>query len=370
MIIFSTITMSIGLIVWVIQAVGFLDFMTEDGHGLTVYFYYTALNFPKIIHRIFPFVFFISLFYQIYQYEMNNELLLFWTHGVNKMSFINKIVSYSFLILVIQIFIGSVISPISQDKARSFIRSSNVDFFPSLIKEGKFIDTVDKLTIFIESKDSDGNYKNIFLNDAINATKGQKGSRSQMIYAKSGILINDGVSRFFELKNGRVINKDGEKITNFKFKKIDFNLAGYETGSTTYPKIQEASSRDLFNCLYYEFKDKIVDFKADYLRCTNNSLKDIKQEFLKRFYKPIYIPLLALASCLLIISSKESVNYNRFKIFLLILIFTLIVISEITLRYSSASETGLYIFYIFPLLSFFSLYVALFFKLNKKLKHV
>ena len=363
--IFTVITLSIGLIVWVIQAVGFLDFITEDGHGLVVYFYYTALNFPKIIHRIFPFVFFISLFYQIYQYEMKNELLIFWTHGVNKMNFVNTILSYSIFILVIQIFLGGFISPMSQDSARSYIRNSNVDFFPSLIKEGKFIDTVSKLTIFIESKNPNGEYQNIFLNDAINSSKGVKGTRSQMIYAKKGLLLDNGNYRYLELHDGRVVNRNGDKITNFKFEKIDFDLTGYDSATTTYPKTQEASSKDLFKCLYYYYKNRLQDFKADYLRCTNNSFKNIRQEFLKRFYKPIYIPLLALASCFLVISSKESIHYNKFRIFLFIIIFLIIVISEISLRYSSNTEIGLYFFYLSPLLLFFFLYTYLYKKVNK-----
>ena len=46
---FFVILCSIGSIVWVIQSVGFLDFVTEDGHGLKIYMAYTFLNFPKII---------------------------------------------------------------------------------------------------------------------------------------------------------------------------------------------------------------------------------------------------------------------------------------------------------------------------------
>ena len=38
---------SLSLIVWIIQAVNFLDFVTEDGHGLIVYFKYTK-NYLKI----------------------------------------------------------------------------------------------------------------------------------------------------------------------------------------------------------------------------------------------------------------------------------------------------------------------------------
>ena len=356
---FIIISLSIGLIVWVIQAVGFLDYVTEDGHGLIVYFSYTLLNFPKIIHRILPFVFFISLFYQINQYEMKNELVIFWTNGVKKIDFIKVIITYSMCILLIQIFLGGFISPFFQDKARSFIRNSNIDFFSSLIKEGKFIDTVSNLTIFVESKDERGNYKNIFLNDSLDGTPGERGSKSQMIYAKKGILIDNEDGRFFKLTNGRIINNDRGKITNFTFETVDFNLSKYSSKTTTYPKTQEASSKDLFNCIYYDFIKEKDKFKARYLRCNDQSIKNIKQEFLKRFYKPFYLPLLALISSLLILRSKESINYDRFKIFLFILIFMFIVISEISLRYTATSLNGLFFFILFPFLSFISIYIFL-----------
>ena len=52
----------IGLIVWTLQAVNYFDYVVQDGHGLETYFIYTILNFPKIIHRIIPFIFFVHYF--------------------------------------------------------------------------------------------------------------------------------------------------------------------------------------------------------------------------------------------------------------------------------------------------------------------
>jgi len=358
------LSFSISLIVWVIQAVGFLDFVTEDGHGLLVYFSYTLLNFPKIIHRVLPFVFFISLFYQIYQYELKNELLIFWTNGIQKIDLIKAVITYSILIVLLQIFLGAFVSPFFQDKARSFIRESNIDFFSSLIKEGKFIDTVTNLTIFIESKDAKGNYINIFLNDALDGAKGYKGEKYQMIFSKTGILIEDENEKFFRLKDGRVINNNKGKVTNFTFEKLDFNLSKYDSKTTTYPKIQEASSKDLFNCVRYDFANKRENFKAEYLRCNEQSIGHIKQEFLKRFYKPFYIPLFALISCLLMLKSKESADYDNFKIYLFTVVFFFIIISEISLRYTASGTFGLLFFILFPLVSFLSIFAYLKLKFN------
>ena len=360
---FIIIALSVGLIVWVIQAVGFLDFVTEDGHGLYVYFKYTALSFPKIVHRILPFVFFISLFYQITQYESKNELLIFWTNGISKLNFINVIILYSLLIAIFQIILGGYISPKSQYEAKNYIRNSNIDFFPSLIKEGKFIDTVKNLTIFIEKKDQFGNYENIFLNDNLD-TDEQGGLVNQVVYAKRGALFSDSKNRFFRLFDGYMINTNKNKITTIAFEKIDFNLSKYESKTTTSPKIQTLDSKVLFDCLYYDLKNMKDKFQHRYLKCNDKFIKNVKQEFFKRFYKPIYLPLLALISTLLILISKENQYYGRFKITLFIIVFFIIILSEMSLRYISYNQMGLVFFISLPLIVFFLLYVSLFAKLR------
>ena len=62
-------SISISLIIWIVQAVNYLDFVSEDGHNFKVYFLYTILILPKIFSRILPFMFFISIFYMLIKYE-------------------------------------------------------------------------------------------------------------------------------------------------------------------------------------------------------------------------------------------------------------------------------------------------------------
>ena len=67
---------TISLIIWVLQAVNYLDFVIEDGHGFLVYFNYTILSFPKIFSRIFPFAVFLAFSYILLKYENKNELVI------------------------------------------------------------------------------------------------------------------------------------------------------------------------------------------------------------------------------------------------------------------------------------------------------
>ncbi len=147
---FLLVSISISLIVWVIQAVNYLDIVTEDGHGFRVYFLYTLLSLPKIFSKIFPFIYFISLFYIILKYENDNELIIYWTIGIKKIEFVNVLLKFSIFYLILQLLLTTFLVPMTLDKARSFIRSSNVDLFSSIVQEKKFIDTVKDLKIFVE----------------------------------------------------------------------------------------------------------------------------------------------------------------------------------------------------------------------------
>ena len=86
---------SISLIVWVIQAVNYLDFVTEDGHGLLVYLKYMLFSIPKIVSRLMQILFFITFFYTINKFEVDNELKIFWLNGVNVKNFTLNILSNS-----------------------------------------------------------------------------------------------------------------------------------------------------------------------------------------------------------------------------------------------------------------------------------
>ena len=350
---------SIGIIVWVIQAVNYLDFMVEDGHSFQIYISYSILNFPKILHRLLPFVFFVSLIYNLIKYENNNELVIFWTIGIAKRKFINQILIYSFFICFFQIILGTYISPTTQNEARSFIRNSNMDFFPSLMKERKFIDGVDKLTIFIEDKTETGILKNIYIKENLagkNETTGNK--NYQVIYAKEGQLIFDKVNKFFELYNGEIIENKDNEITKISFDQINFNLNKFKSNSTTFPKLQEVPSLELIKCLHLFYKGESAKYDSNYLYCNIDRIPDIKQETIKRFLKPIYIPLLALFCCFLIIISKENKNYNSLKFLIFILCFLLIIISEISLRYT-VLENGTKIFLLLPTIFFMMFYYYL-----------
>ena len=100
--------LTISTIIWVLQAVNYLDFVIEDGHGFFVYFKFTLLSFPKILSRIYPFAVFLSFSYILLKYEDKNELIIFWNFGIKKIHFINFFIKVSLFLcnfkLIIECF--------------------------------------------------------------------------------------------------------------------------------------------------------------------------------------------------------------------------------------------------------------------------
>ena len=57
---FLVCSLTLTLIVWIIQAVNFID-ISEDGHSITTYFSYAILIFQKYTVNFYFIIFFISL---------------------------------------------------------------------------------------------------------------------------------------------------------------------------------------------------------------------------------------------------------------------------------------------------------------------
>jgi len=350
---FLLVLFTISIIIWVLQAVNYLDFVTEDGHGFLVYFNYTLLSFPKIFSRIFPFAVFLAFTYIILKYENKNELVIFWNFGVKKIDFINFFIKLSFGFVLISILLNAVITPYMQDKARSFIRSSDLVFFESLLKPKKFIDIIENLTIYFDEIDEDGKFRNIFLND-------KSDQSSQITFAKIGKIKILGNKKVLVLEQGETINQINGKISKFKFSKTDFNISKFSTRTTVTKKIQETSTKDLIKCLmlFHKSPNKTDLSKINLDRnCGVNNLENIHQELYSRLVKPMYITFLMTISLLLILKSKNNHLFNTNKIKIYLLGFVSIVFLELSSKFISTNLIQNSILIILPLLFVLVIYI-------------
>jgi len=317
-------------IIWVFQAVNYLDLMVEDGRDFVIYLNYTLLNFPKILTKLLPFVIFFSVFYVITKYESNNELMILWNIGINKINLINFFFKFSVIILITQLFLTSFIVPKFQDISRNLIRNSELTFGEDLFKPKKFNDTIKNLTIYIDNKDENNFLENVYIKKDIDKNS------FQITFAKKGKFIKKNNQDILELYEGQTINKNENKISNFTFSKSDFYFLDKETGVFEVNKMQEMSTYDMIKCLNnilnlgFKISKQINEYSKQ--NCNLSGIENIYKELYKRFIVPFYVPILILIALLLIIKNKENKNYSRYKWITFLIGFLTIIFSESTLK--------------------------------------
>ena len=363
LIFFLLSSLAITLIIWVIQAVNLLDIISEQGHGIKVYFLYSILNIPKIFSKLLLFTFFLTLFVVINRYEENNEILVFWTNGIKKITFINFIAKLSIFFVLFQLFMNLFLVPFSQNLSQNFLKNSSIDFFPKLIQEKKFSNIMQDLTIFVEEYKSNGVLKGIYIKEKINFTD------NKIIVADSGKLLKEKDGYIFKLSDGKITNVDNSGTYNLSFKETNYQLSKIGSKVRRSTKLDEINSSFLFNCVNKFLNDR----KNDKLRCgLENSflIKEIYEETYKRSIIPIYLTIISLISSLLILKPKSDLKNNYYKFFLFVMGFIIIIFSQLSYKFISSIFILEIFFLLFPIILILIFYLYIFFKTKLKIHHL
>ena len=364
---FLIASFSITFIVWIIQAVNLLDLVSDDGHSLKVYFYYVSLNFPKIFSKIIIFVFFISIFYVINKYNNSNELLVFWNNGIQKIKFINFILMFSLLFLIIQLALNLFIVPKSQNLGRLYIKASNIDFLPKLISEKKFINVVKNLTIFVEEYKKDGKLNKVYINENIDSSK------SKIIVAENGRIIKKDNKYILRLFNGGITNINKDNAYTLNFSETDYDLSEFSTKTITHAKVQELDSIQMFLCLKEIFqnrkfnKDEKIN-KPESETCNGRTVKSLIEELYKRSVLPFYTLIISLIAASLVIEPRQKYFMKFHKLNLFLIGVSVIILSQLSLKFFLSSINILYLILFLPIILVIFYYILLLiftkFKLN------
>jgi len=348
---YFTITLfALAIIVWTIQAVNFLDLVTEDGHAFRVYFLYSLLVLSKVLTKLIPFCFLIATILTILKLEKDNELIALWTSGLNKIHIVNLILRISLIVMIVQLILTTILNPFLLNSSRTLLKNSELQFIPSLLREKQFNDTVESLTIFVDRKYDDGIYENIFIRDE-GKILSDISDLSSTIIAKNGYVSDD--EKNLILLNGSIqkLENDGS-VTVVKFEKTVLKLSGISTKSISVPKIQETSTLEILQCIKSKYQTHNCDIHQ-------KAVMDTKIEINKRLGMPIFIPLIALICCFLLGSrrDKKIFYYNKYIYFFIG--FITLAAAEVTVRYSGISLSHTAIYYLIPLILFPLFYFTL-----------
>ncbi len=363
---FILILFSLSLIAWTVRAVNFLDLIVDSGYSTSTYFTYSILNLTNIMTKFIPLSFLLALLLTLIKLERQNELLILWTSGIGKFKITNLFFFISIIILFVYILFSTIITPSALNKSRSLIKESGVDTVTNLLKPNAFSDAFKGLTFYIGEKE-DNIVKNIFIKDDSNNLNNllpeKSSAKNKTIIAERGIINKNKII----LEKGLIQSYEKDNTVRIiQFNKTLLNFANLDNRVIKDVKIQETSTYKILSCLKNHYYDKVSD---EYVKnCPKNNIAIVIETFSRRILMPLYIPLVSILISFVLIytKNKKTKILNRYLFFLLS--FTLLVLSELLVRYSGISKTGFYAYLFTPLILLPILYLILLNKFKKELR--
>ena len=325
------VLISLSLLIWIAQSTKFLSLVTETGLSIDIYIKYILAILPKVVSQLMIIAMLISLFLSILKMLDNKEIEIFWLSGISKIEIAKLVLKISFLPTILALFVYLYIAPQSGYMARELLAKSEFSMINSLVKEKNFNSPLKNLTIFVNENDKKGNIKQIYIFENL-----------KTIIAKKGRVLNIKNKNYLELEEGEIHEKNNNKITVVKFDKTLFDFTKYQTNIIKNPKNQERSTLWLIKKFYFDENNKI-----------NN---EILQELHKRFFKPLFIPLISVLCCFILYTNHQKINLLKLKIFIFSFSTFLIIFYEMLLALSVKNLIFTIFLYLLPFLGTFILF--------------
>ena len=360
---FFVVLFGLSIIALTVRAVNFLDLIVESGYPISSYFYYSFLNFFGIAPKFIPFSFLLALTIFIIKHVQDSEFVILWTSGVKKIYLVNLFFVISCVILIFYLILSTILTPITLNKSRLLLSKEQFNSLLPTVKMQQFSDAFSGFTFLVEKK-SKNEVQNIFLHDSGNKLKSlssnNAGIDSTTIIAEKGYVDK----KKFYLFNGQIISsrKSNQENEIIKFEQLNIDLSDLTTSTIKKPKLQETSTKDLFDCLYSK-EPQILFSKDPRIFCDKNAKKEIIPVLNRRITLGFYIPIISLICSLLLINSKSRL-LNKFSIF--IYSFILLLFSEIAVRYTGINDLMKIIFIITPVIVFSIIYLFLFLRFSNE----
>lgn len=355
---FFLILFGFSLIALTVRAVSFLDLIVDSGYSISTYFFYSALNIFGFSPKFIPLSFLISLIIFLIKHDQDGELIILWTSGVKKISFVNLFLFFSILVILIYLIFSVFLTPLALNKSRELLSADKYNSLLPTIKKQIFSDSFKNFTFFVEEKKGN-EVKNIFLHDEGSILEklspNKKNTKETTVVAESGIINK---KKFF-LINGQIIStKQNEEIEIIKFEELSIDLSNLNTFTIKQPKVQETNTFELLNCFK---KETSSNLKV----CNEDFKKELYPVLNRRIVLPFYMPIISLICCFLLIKSKK--NYlNKFLIFSCC--FLILLFMELAVRYTGLSSVIRIFFIVLPFILTLIFYSALSYQFSKEFK--
>lgn len=207
------ITMTLTGIIWLTQSLRFIDLIVNRGLDITTFLYLSALIVPSLLMVILPIGIYCATVLTYNRLMLDSEILVLKSAGLSRISLGKPAIMMATAVMLLCYVLSIYLVPASYREfkdTQSFIRDN---YAAVLLQEGVFSNPAKGLTVYVDSRQSDGLLKGILVHDSRDVTKpvtlmAQEGSLVQTEYGPRFDMINGNRQEIGENGNLSVLYFD------------------------------------------------------------------------------------------------------------------------------------------------------------------
>lgn len=279
------ITLTLTGIIWLTQALRFIDFIINRGLSVFEFVRVTGLLLPSLLVIVIPVAMFVSTLFAYHRLSQDSELVVMEASGLSpwKVAFPAMMMAGIFTVFV---YINTLwLQPAANREFKDLQNFLRSNYSSVLLQEEVFNTPVDGLTVYIRERDSMGHLKGILVHD--NRVK----EHAVTMMAEEGQMVNTKAGPSFNLQRGMRQEEQAGRISWLDFDSYNVDINFYTEAAADRPR--EAKERYITELFSPEME-------------ASAELNRFRAEAHQRLTWPLFTLALSLLAVITIISGEFS----------------------------------------------------------------
>lgn len=218
----TLITLSLTSIIWLTQALRFIDFIVDRGLSFVSFLALTLMLVPSLMLFVVPFAMLCSVLFVYYRLMMDSELLVLSGAGLSRLQVARPAINVAIGATLLCYLISLYLLPVSYREFKNMQSFLHDNYASLLLQEDVFNSPIDGLTVYIHDRDKSGILHGIIVHDSRDTKK-----PPVTMMAEQGKLLQTPQGPRFMLYNGSRQEVENGKLSFLNFDQYTLDISFY-----------------------------------------------------------------------------------------------------------------------------------------------
>ena len=214
-------------VVWVTQAVTRIDFATGSAGSIGAFLTMMALLTPQFVTLTLPFGLLIGAVNVLNAMNADSEMPVMAGSGIGRMAFARPVLIVALALGATIVLISHLVEPRANRAVRDIVVELRTDLLAGVIRDGRFIEVEDGLTLYVDRKEAGGRLTGLMIAD-------RRDPDTHLVqYAREAVIDDSTGISLLVLREGQLHRTDVStgQVSIIRFQSYAVDLGGFSSAA-------------------------------------------------------------------------------------------------------------------------------------------